>query len=77
MRYLLILALLASVSACGTTATVLYSTSDTIGVRYMDSGVVDDGSKAMGLIAQHCPSGFDVTNRTHHDRDVMVDAKCK
>lgn len=56
-----------------------YMTPDTIGVRYMNSGLINIGEEdnAMALIVKHCRGEFKVTSRTVEDGYTYVDATCK
>jgi len=57
---------------------VLYSATDSIGVKYRSAGIqsINQAGKAMKLVSSHCDGKFTVTNRTIADGWTTVDAHC-
>ena len=82
MRIVLLIASVTLLAGCQYTVfaepEVVYSTRETIGVRYVSSGVIGAGNEqqAMALIANHCGSSYRVTSRTSHRKQITVDATC-
>ncbi len=58
---------------------LLYSTKNTIGVKYRSSGIQshDEPGKAMELISNHCNDKYVVTGRTEKNGWTTVDARCE
>jgi len=81
MRNLLLVLPLA-LSGCAYTVfappAIMYSTDDTIGVRYRSSGVQsrDEPGKAAQIVAEHCGGSYAVTSRVEDDGWTTIDAKC-
>jgi len=58
---------------------VLYSTINTIGVKYRSYGVQshDEPAKVMELISNHCNDKYVVTGRTEENGWTTVDVRCE
>jgi hypothetical protein len=59
--------------------TVLYSSDNSIAVKYRSAGVQshDEAGKAMKIISDHCKGKYNVTNRTESDGWTTIDARCE
>ena len=58
---------------------ILYSTENTIGVKYRSEGLqsLDEPQKAMNLVSAHCKDKYMVSGRTQENGWTTIDAKCE